>query len=797
MRGKSRCSNQRSAGKGRRRLGWLQVGLGSVLFFTGVATAEPADWLEGPLPPGQRLLTGQPDVSDSSLEWIYPITKQGKLNSPLVEVTPFVFNERFYLLENWQRQWEFPGSPENGMFAEDEVRIRDSEKDEIVSIPLVGHGLGMALVWEDRVYVFAGNWGTEKKWQIKSIEMTSSSDLTTWSPPTTVLTANADESYFNVSVCRAKDRFYLLVESNDPRWPAFTFKYFSSNDLVHWEPIPDAIYGREKYVGGPAFYSFGEWFYTLYLQSLGEGTYETRVTRSKDLVHWQDAPVERPFVSFDPTQPVHPLRPSEIREKNASDVEICEWQGKTHVYFTGGDQHLAGDLQLGLYDGPPQKLLEYFFAEPHIPKPSAAQAHYQENQLGAFIHYGPATYLEGEFLEVPEASVFNPTNLDTDQWVKTAKSFGAKHIVLTAKHHNGFCLWPTHTTDYSVKSSPWKGGQGDVVREFVDSARKHGLEPGIYLSCADYHYPCTSTPDSFGERKLRGDRNAYFPVFWEQVREILTQYGDLAVIWFDGAYDPFGWDILGADGQPLGPWQGDALAALIRSEQPQCCIFNGTRPDIRWSGSEQGLASYPLWNTVHHGEGPKLWIGPYISGWVLPEANVHTRKTWFWSPDSDNTIKSVEQMVEVYHTSIGRGANLLVNMTPDPSGRIPEVEVERMGAFGAAIEGLYSKPLAETDANDRWREGNSLELSWEKAVAIDRVVLEEDFTQGQRIKRYAIENLVEGKWTTIAEGESVGRKRVQLFDPVQTNHIRLRVTETEPLPKVRQFAAFAAPVTGN
>ena len=293
--------------------------------------------------------------------WQAPWTNWCKLESPLVEVTPFVFQDKLYLMESWQKQWELPYEERETRFDEDEVRIRDLASDRIVSTPLIGHGLAMTFVWEGRAYVFAGNWGTEKKWQVRDIEMTSSSDLKEWTPPVVVLHSNDDEKYFNVSVCRSADRFVMLVESNDPRWPAFTFKYFTSDDLVHWEPVPDAYYGVDKYVGGPALYCFDGTYYTLYLQALGDNHYETRITRSRDLVHWEDAPEGRPFVTFRPGTSVHPLRPDAIREQNTSDAEICYFRDRTYVYYTGGDQQYCGDLQRAEFMGTPRELLEYFF----------------------------------------------------------------------------------------------------------------------------------------------------------------------------------------------------------------------------------------------------------------------------------------------------------------------------------------------------------------------------------------------------------------------------------------------------
>lgn len=294
-------------------------------------------------------------------EWSHPLKNWAKLESPLVEVTPFVFKDKLYLMESWQKQWENPDDADGSHFTKDEIRIRDMAADRIVSTPLIGHGLGMTFVWEDTVYVFAGNWGTEKKWNIRDILMTSSTDLINWTKPVNVLRSEDHEKYFNVSVCRGNDQFVMLVESNDPAWPAFTFKYFTSDDLLNWTPVPDALYGVDKYVGGPALYYEGGHYYTLYLQSLGKGHYETRITRSADLVHWQDAPDGRPFVTYQPENKIHPLRPADLREKNASDAEICYWNGKTLVYYTGGEQHYAGDLQYVDFEGTPQELLEYFF----------------------------------------------------------------------------------------------------------------------------------------------------------------------------------------------------------------------------------------------------------------------------------------------------------------------------------------------------------------------------------------------------------------------------------------------------
>ncbi|MFA7472200.1 MAG: hypothetical protein WCY86_04800, partial [Spirosomataceae bacterium] len=287
--------------------------------------------------------------------------KQGRLGSPVVEASPFVFDGRLYVLENNQRFWDVDGAKPGDYFHEDEVRIRDVAKNEIVSVALKNHAFGTVLSWNGTVYIFAGNYGEGKPWRnITEISMTSSTDLKTWTEPVTVLKASENEFFYNTAVCRGKDKFVLLYETNDPRWKPFTFRYMESNDLKVWKDIPGALYGTDKYVGGPALYYEGNYYYTLYLEAL-RGGYETRITRSKDLIHWEDAPEDRPFITFDPSIRNIPLLDPGVPESNASDVELCYYRGQTILYFTGSDQTTAGDLQWATYKGTPRQLFEHFF----------------------------------------------------------------------------------------------------------------------------------------------------------------------------------------------------------------------------------------------------------------------------------------------------------------------------------------------------------------------------------------------------------------------------------------------------
>ncbi len=723
-------------------------------------------------------------------KWECKLQKKGYLDSPLVEVTPFVFKDTLYRLENWQKFWELPPYNPGERYLEDEVRIRDVEKDEIVSIPLKGYTFSSAFVWNGKIYVFAGNHNTATQWRhVTEMVMTCTEDLVNWSEPKTVLKALEGEYFFNVAVCRGKDSFVLLYETNDAAWPGFTFRYCVSDDLTNWEIISDALYGKEKYAGGPSLYYEGEYYYTLYLQDLGSA-WETRITRSRDLIHWEDAPVERPFVTFDSSVKNIRMLDSEICECNASDAELCYWKGKTIVYFTGSDQQIGGDLQVAEFDGTPRELLEHYFEETKVDLPSPRQLAYQNNQLGAFVHYGPASYTgNSDMMSTPEASLFNPDQLDVEQWVMAAKSFGAKHIVLTAKHHNGFCLWPTATTDYSVKNCPWKNGNGDIVREFVDAARKHGIAPGLYFSLGDKHWGCHSTPDPMGKRKLIGNRAEFLKFVKAQLKELLTNYGPLSMAWFDGAYDPFGYDVLGSDGKCIGHQDGDKIVEQIRKLQPETIIFGSTRPDARWSGSERAWATYPLLNMISKDTVPS-WIPPYIEGWCPVETCIHTRDTWFWTPDSDDTLLAVDEFWSKYYQSIGRGANLLINITPDTSGQIPQAEVARLNEFGQQLHDYLGTPIASISSKNRWSEGYTLELDIGKSSQINHIILEENIEFGQKIQNYVIESFKDGKWVNIATGLTIGRKRIEKLEDVVAEKIRLRVLRSIALPDVRLFAAF-------
>ena len=277
--------------------------------------------------------------------------------------------------------------------------------------------------------------------------------------------------------------------------------------------------------------------------------------------------------------------------------------------------------------------------------PSPRQLIYQTNQIGAFLHYGPAVFMNGDYLATPDPKVFNPTQLDAEQWVRVAKSFGAKHLVFSTKHHNGFCLWPTETTDYSVRSSPWKNGRGDVVREVADACKKQGIALGLYYSGHDRHFPC----HTFDPAAL-ANRERYWPVYRRQIEELLTNYGEITCLWLDHYGDPFSWPAKLAINPKTGKPYLDEIVALARAKQPNMVIWHGSQPDIHFCHNEEGRAPYPLWNVVHKGEGAAFDL-PWAEGWIIPETyNCHGSFTW------KNSFKG---LMANYYTSVGRGANFL------------------------------------------------------------------------------------------------------------------------------------------
>ncbi|MCX7428072.1 MAG: alpha-L-fucosidase [Planctomycetia bacterium] len=402
--------------------------------------------------------------------------------------------------------------------------------------------------------------------------------------------------------------------------------------------------------------------------------------------------------------------------------------------------------------------------------PSPRQLIYQTNQYGAFLHYGPAVFLDGDWKSTPDPKIFNPTQLDVEQWVRVAKSFDAKHIVFSAKHHNGFCLWPTGTTDYSVRGSPWRDGRGDVIGELATACRKHGIGLGLYYSGQDRRFPChTDDPSA-------DNRAAYWPVYKRQLDELMSNYGDLVCLWLDSYLSPFDWRAVDpATGKPYG----DEIVAMARAKQPKMVIWGGTQPDLTsCSHPEDGMAPYPLWNVMRQGQMHPGFGPPSTEGWIIPEAyNCHG--TFAWVPSTPR------QLMEQYYASVGRGANFLQALVPDKRGLIDDAQAKAVAEFGAEVRRRFQSPLARTDSSRGWLEPGVLQLDLGGAKKIAHVVLEEEIAKGQHVLKYGVDVFAAGTWKTVAEGQSIGRKRIERFEPpITAEKVRFRVVQANAIPNV-------------
>ncbi|WP_409346264.1 alpha-L-fucosidase [Paenibacillus sp. MBLB4367] len=402
-----------------------------------------------------------------------------------------------------------------------------------------------------------------------------------------------------------------------------------------------------------------------------------------------------------------------------------------------------------------------------LAKPTEQQRRWQDLELGMFCHFGINTYCDQEWGEGNDSpELFNPVQFDAGQWVRAAKEAGFAYLILTAKHHDGFCLWPTRTTDYSVKSSPWRNGEGDVVREVADACEREGIPFGLYLSPWDRHEPCYP------------DKAAYDDFYAAQLTELLTQYGPLVEVWFDGA---------GSQGRE---YDWPRIIGLVKEHQPDAMVFNMGAPTIRWVGNEDGVAPYPCWNAA---ESAKLnmytsdmvtWL-PETQGWVPAECDVPIRTHhWFWHPDDEHSLRSLDNLLDIYYRSVGHGCNLLLNVAPDSRGLLPEVDVQRLLELGEAIR-KFDRPITETAG-----EGETAELRFDSETDVNHVILMEEIAHGERVRAYVLEAEQDGKWVELVKGSAIGHKKIDRFKAVRTSRLRLRVTSSVETALIRRFAAY-------
>jgi len=418
-------------------------------------------------------------------------------------------------------------------------------------------------------------------------------------------------------------------------------------------------------------------------------------------------------------------------------------------------------------------------------KPSPQQVAWQDLEFGVLIHFGTNTFLDREWGDgTASPKVFAPSQFDPEQWMRAIKAAGAKYVVLVAKHHDGFCLWPTGQTDYSVKSSPWENGQDDVVRRVSHAARKFDLKFGLYLSPWDRHEPSYKNSAKYDDYYIA------------ELSELTANYGDLVEFWLDGA---------GSEGHV---YNFPRIIDNLRISQPNTLVFADAAlfeyGDIRWAGNEDGTIPYENWNVLdRHG---------YLR-WRPVEADTPLHKNhWFWHPNDEATLKSVAELVSTYEETIGRGGQLMLGLSPDRRGMLPEADVNRLEQFGAAIRQRYGRNLIakehirgqgaieaalDGDPETFWSAPAGshhavLEANFAKPLTFDHALVMEWLNDGQHVEHFRIEAWTGKDWSSLVEGNAIGHKRIDHFGPVTASRIRLNILASSSEAHIREFQVFSA-----
>ncbi|HKV51365.1 MAG TPA: alpha-L-fucosidase [Gemmatimonadaceae bacterium] len=444
-------------------------------------------------------------------------------------------------------------------------------------------------------------------------------------------------------------------------------------------------------------------------------------------------------------------------------------------------------------------------------RPTAAQLRYQRRERALFLHFGVNTFTDREWGTGSESpSMFHPTALDAGQWARTASAAGFRSMVLTAKHHDGFCLWPSAVTAHSVRQSPWRAGAGDVVRDFVDACRAAGLGAGLYLSPWDRHEP------------TYGDSPRYNDFYVAQLTELLTRYGPITEVWFDGANG----------GGPNGKRQTydwDRIHRTVRRLQPDAVMFSDAGPDVRWIGNEHGMAGDPNWAMVDPAAVPFPGAtGPAVDRtlqhgdragtvWRPGEADVSIRPGWFWHAAESGSLKSVDDLVDLYFDSVGRNANLLLNVPPNRAGLLDDADVNRLTGFSNALAARFGADVAQDahvtassatprhagrtvvddDPETWWSPAGSdrqpsLTFGFRTPVRFDVVDLREAIQNGQRVAAYAVDALDNGTWQTISNGTTIGNRKLDKVPATIAKNVRLRIVASDGNPMIARTAFWSA-----
>ena len=430
--------------------------------------------------------------------------------------------------------------------------------------------------------------------------------------------------------------------------------------------------------------------------------------------------------------------------------------------------------------------------------PSPQQLEWQQMELTAFLHFGINTFTDREWGDGKEdPALFNPTDLDAEQWVRTLKEAGFKMVLLTAKHHDGFCLWPTKTTKHSVASSPWKDGKGDVVKELRDACTKYDMKFGVYLSPWDRNAECY------------GDSPRYNEFFIEQLTELLTNYGEVHEVWFDGANGE------GPNGKKQ-VYDWDAFYKTIQRLQPKA-VMAIMGDDVRWVGNERGLGRETEWSATvlapgiyARSEASNKRLGVYSQAkdlgsremlknatelfWYPSEVDVSIRPGWFWHESENGKVKSLKHLADIYFQSVGYNSVLLLNIPPDRRGHIHEADVARLKEFAAYRQQAFADNRVKK-GQKMWdaASGDQRVYKLKPSSKINVVLLQEDIARGQRVESFRVEGRVGGQWQLLGEGTTVGYKRMLRFPEVEAEALRITIGSSRLEAHISNVAAYYAP----
>ncbi len=440
-------------------------------------------------------------------------------------------------------------------------------------------------------------------------------------------------------------------------------------------------------------------------------------------------------------------------------------------------------------------------AQHEIPLPSTAQMDWQNAELVALFSYDLHVFDSAKYNQqknritpIEDYNIFNPKSLDTDQWIKAAKDAGIKIAILTVSHETGFFLHQSDATPYNMKALKWQDGKGDILRDFKKSCEKYGILPGVYIGTRWNSFYGIYDFKVHGDNSFTQNRQEHYNTMIESiVEEVFTRYGDWAIVWFDG----------GAHGPEQG---GPDVLSIFEKYQPNCLFYhNLQRADMRWGGSESGTVNYPCWGTFPYqaigaGESAKkeiqinnfalLKTGDPAGTYYMPamsDAPLRGKGSheWFWSPGEDQYIYPLTDLMNMYYKSIGRNSSLILGLTPNADGLLPQPDVERLKAFGSEIKRRFSTPIISTSGT-----GKKININLPKMEKVNHIVLMEDISKGERVSKFKLEGRTGRGWKTIFEGSCIGHKFIHRFDELNVSAIRLVVTESRDEPQIQSFEIF-------